>query len=153
MEMSFADHFFDAAIAIESIMNMPNRGQVLTRICRSLRPGGRLVLTDAFARGPIPVEKLPAIDRFYSAFMCTMVQAEDYPPLLRRAGLWFEEILDISDQTIQKSWTLLSRRFIELRPQLNAMFGNEMAKLFDTTELLDIPELGYLMVVAKRPKE
>ena len=153
MEMSFCGSFFDAVIAIESMQQMPDREQVLTHICRSLRPGGRLVLTDAFVRGTIPAEKLPVIDRFRNSFMFTMVQAEDYPPILRRAGLWFEEILDISDQTMQKSMSWLSRQHGEMRPQLNAVLGDEMTELLDTTELVDIPELGYLMVVAKRPKE
>lgn len=153
MEMTFPERFFDAAIALESIIHMPDRGQVLTQICRSLRPGGRLALTDSFARAPIPAEKLPVIDRFCNDFMCTMVQAEDYPPLLRRAGLWFEEILDISEQTVRKSFIWFARRMSELQPGLNAMFGDEMTGRFDATGLIDIPELGYLMVVAKRPKK
>lgn len=33
------------------------------------------------------------------------------------------------------------------------MFGDEMTGRFDATSLIDIPELGYLMVVAKRTKE
>lgn len=151
LEMAFPDESFDAAIAIESMMNMPDRERVLTRICRSLRPGGRLVLTDAFARGPVPADKRPAVDRFFDGFRCSMVWPEDYPPLLRRSGLWFEELVDITDHTMRKSWTLLSERFVRLRPRLSAVYGEEMARTFDTTELLDVRELGYLLVVAKRP--
>lgn len=137
MEMSFPAQSFDAAIALESMIHMPDRGQVLAQIYRSLQPGGRLVLTDFFERAPIPALKQVAVDRWGNNLMMTMVQAEDYPPLLRQAGLWFEEILDISEQTIQKS--------------LNSSSTIEMARRFDTTEITDVPELGYLMVLAKRP--
>jgi cyclopropane fatty-acyl-phospholipid synthase-like methyltransferase len=149
MEMTFPEQFFDAAIALESIIHM-DRGQVLTHICRSLRPGGRLVLTDMFTRAPIPAEKLPAVERFCNDFMYTMVQAEDYPPLLRHAGLWFEEILDISEQTVRKSNIEFSKMINEFQSEISAMFGDNR---FDATGLIDIPELGYLMVVAKRPKK
>lgn len=152
LEMSFPDNSFDGAIAIESMMNMPDRERVLTRIGRSLRPGGRVVLTDAFARGPVPADKQPAVDRFFDGFTCSMVMAEDYPPLLRRAGLWFEELVDITEHTMRKSWTILSERFTRLAPQLSAVYGDEMAARFDTTDLLDVTALGYLMVVARRPQ-
>ncbi|MGH3805755.1 MAG: SAM-dependent methyltransferase [Pseudonocardiaceae bacterium] len=46
MTLPFPAQSFDAAIALESFFHMPDRGQVLVQICRSLRPGGRLVLTD-----------------------------------------------------------------------------------------------------------
>ncbi|MBV9163757.1 MAG: methyltransferase domain-containing protein [Pseudonocardiales bacterium] len=51
MEMLFPAQSFDAAIALESIPHMPDRGQVLTQICRSLRPGDRPVLTDFLQSG------------------------------------------------------------------------------------------------------
>jgi hypothetical protein len=91
------------------LRHMPDRGQVLAQICRSLRPGSRLVLTDSFARAPIPVAKQPTVNRFFNYPMATIVQAEDYPPLLRHVGLWFEEILDISEQTLRNSYIWWSR--------------------------------------------
>jgi len=145
MEMPFPAESFDAAIALESIPHMPDRGQVLTQICQSLRPGGRLVLTDSFERAPIPAAKQPVVDRLFNNFMSTLVRAEDYPPLLRHAGLWFEEILDISEQTLPKSYSWL-------QPELETtMFGDDVTGRFDGMDLI-IPEVGYLMVLAKRPK-
>jgi ubiquinone/menaquinone biosynthesis C-methylase UbiE len=146
MELPFPARYFDAAIAIESFFHMPDRGQVLAQICRVLRPGGRLVLTDSFERAPIPVAKQPTVNRLYS--MATIVQAEDYPPLLRNAGLWFEEILDISERTLRDSYIRWSR-WTKLH---NLDQGDERtAGRIDIEDLIDIPELGYLMVVAKRP--
>lgn len=149
MELPFPAQSFDAAIALESFPHMPDRGQVLTQICRVLRPGGRLVLTDLFARAPIPAAKQPTADRFLNYFMSTVAQAEDYPPMLRHAGLWFEEILDISEQTLRKSFIWLSGRMSQAQPDLEAMFGDEMTDRFDVADMIDVPEVGYLMVVAK----
>jgi O-methyltransferase StaMB len=148
MELPFPTQSFDAAIAIESFFHMPDRGQVLVQIGRSLRPGGRLVLTDSFERAPIPIAKQPTVNRFFNP-MATVVQAEDYPPLLRHAGLWFEEILDISEQTLRNSYIWWSR----WTKRQNLEQGDEMAAdWLHVADLIDIPELGYLMVVAKRPE-
>jgi O-methyltransferase StaMB len=149
MELPFPAQSFDAAIALESFFHMPDRGQVLAQICRSLRPGGRLVLTDSFERAPIPVAKKLTVNRIFNS-MATMVQAEDYPPLLRHAGLWFEEILDISEQTLLNSYIWWSR----WTKRQNLDQGDEMAAdRLDVEDLIDVPELGYLMVVAKRPEK
>lgn len=146
IKLPFPAQSFDVAIALESFFHMPDRGQVLAQICRSLRPGGRLVLTDSFARAPIPVAKQHTVNRFFNS-TATMVQAEDYPPLLRHAGLWFEEILDISEQTLRNSYIRWSR----WTKRQNLDQGDEMAAdRLDVEDLIDIPELGYLMVVAKR---
>jgi cyclopropane fatty-acyl-phospholipid synthase-like methyltransferase len=152
MEIPFPAQSFDSAIALESIIHM-DRGQVLTQICQSLRPGGRLVLTDMFERTPIPAAKRPAADQIFNNLMLTLAQAEDYPPLLRRAGLRFEEILDISEHSIPKSRAWLSELTNEIRSNFEAMFGDEMARRLDVSDdVIDMPELGYLMLVAKRPK-
>lgn len=153
MELPFLAQSFDAAIALESIMHMPDRGQVLAQISRSLRPGARLVLTDLYERAPIPPAEKPAVDRFINDFMATMVQVEDYPPMLRHAGLWLEEILDISEQTLRKSLIWLSERIKKVQPTFVDRFGDEMADRFDTADVIDIPELGYLLLVAKRAEE
>ncbi|MBV9030945.1 MAG: class I SAM-dependent methyltransferase [Pseudonocardiales bacterium] len=100
MELPFPAQYFDAAIALESFFHMPDRGQVLARIRRSLRPGGRLVLTDSFERAPIPVAKQPTVNRFYSHSMATIVQAEDHPPCS-----------ETRDCGSRRSWTSVSRRF------------------------------------------
>ncbi|MGH3848752.1 MAG: hypothetical protein ACRDRT_03445, partial [Pseudonocardiaceae bacterium] len=66
---------------------------------------------------------------------------------------WFEEILDISEQTLRKSFIWFSARIRQAQPDLEAMFGDEVADRFDVADMVDVPELGYLMVVAKRLEE
>jgi ubiquinone/menaquinone biosynthesis C-methylase UbiE len=143
MEMPFPAQSFDAAIALESILHMPDRGQVLSQICRSLRPGGRLVLTDFFERAPMPAAKQPVVDRFLNKIMVTVARAEDYPSLLRHAGMWFDEILDISEQTMAKS--IAWRRWVYEKD----FADEEMIRQSEGAEAI-IPEIGYLVVVGHR---
>jgi cyclopropane fatty-acyl-phospholipid synthase-like methyltransferase len=146
MEMSFPAQSFDAVIAIESIIHMPDRGRVLAQVSRLLRPGGRLVLTDMFERAPIPPGKQPVIDRFINKLlMATLVRVEDYPPLLRDAGLCFEEIVDITEHSVRK--TLMHTLGLISASQL-PIFDNTHRS--DITALINMPEFGYLMLVAKR---
>jgi O-methyltransferase StaMB len=143
MEMPFPTQSFDAAIALESIIHMPDRGQVLSQISRSLRPGGRLVLTDFFERAPVPAAKQPAVDRFLNDIMVTVARAEDYPSLFRHAGMWFDEILDISEQTMVKTASWRQSIFE------NVVGDEKLIHLSKRGKIL-IPEIGYLMVVGHR---
>lgn len=143
MEMPFPAQSFDAAVALESIAHMPDRGQVLSQICRSLRPGGRLVLTDFFERAPVPAAKQPVVERFLSNIMATVARAEDYPPLFRRAGMWFDEILDISEQTMAKTIAWRQSIFKDV------VGDEEIIHLSEGVEMI-IPEIGNLMVVGHR---
>jgi O-methyltransferase StaMB len=149
MEMQFPAQSFDAAIALESIMHM-DRGQALTQICQSLRPGGRLVLTDIFERVSIPAARRPTVDRICKILGITLVRVEDYPPLLRGAGLLFEEILDISERSVPKSHAWFLDRMNEARQNVET-FDDEIARRLDVIDMDDIPGYGYLMLVAKRP--
>ncbi|PSJ24955.1 SAM-dependent methyltransferase [Streptosporangium nondiastaticum] len=151
MELPFEDGSFDAVIALESIIHMPDRAQVLAHVGRVLRPGGRVVLTDFFERAPIPAAGQAAVRRYLHDFMMTMVTAESYPPLLRGAGLWLEEFLDISDQTLEKTFVLLSERISAAKQRLTEEFGEEMVDQFDPGDLVGIKEFGYLLLVARRP--
>jgi cyclopropane fatty-acyl-phospholipid synthase-like methyltransferase len=150
MEINFPPQSFDAVIAIESIIHMPDRGQVLANIGRLLQPGGRLVLTDIFERAPISATKRSVMDPIINNFlMSTLVRVEDYPPLLRDAGLWFEEILDITEHSVPKSLARMS----ELADEWGVPLNGEVAERSDITKLLEqvnVPEFGYLILVAKR---
>ncbi|MFF1509624.1 SAM-dependent methyltransferase [Streptomyces sp. NPDC058326] len=151
MDLPFAAGSFDAVIALESIIHMPDRARVLRQVARVLRPGGRLVLTDFFERAPIPDAGRPAVERYLREFMMTMVQAEDYPPLLRQAGLWFDELTDISGPTLRRTFIELSARINGSARQLAADYGGELVEQFDPADMTDVEEFGHLLVVAVRP--
>jgi cyclopropane fatty-acyl-phospholipid synthase-like methyltransferase len=150
-QMSLPAQSFDAAIAVESMMHMPNRQDVFSRIAHALRPGGQLALTDTVLRAPVPAGKQTAVDRFFHNFGSSTVPVEDYVAVLQRAGLWCDEMLDVTDHTIRKAWQVLAARLVELRPQLESLYDPDMVRAFDPSDLLDVPQIGYMIIAAHRP--
>jgi len=150
MDLDFASESFDAAIAIESIIHMPDREHVLRNICRTLRPGGRLVLTDIFVRAPAGHQRHPAIQKFERNMMVTMADIDDYVAMLHRAGLRFRELRDITDNSMQQTFRTLAR---PVAPGGQAEFLGQQSDpdVFNPAELVGVDEFGCLLAVAERP--
>ncbi|MHC5905157.1 SAM-dependent methyltransferase [Streptomyces sp. S6] len=144
MRQPYADATFDAAFALESMPHMPDRAQALREVRRVLRPGGRLVLTDFFRR-PAHTGDTGAL---CTEMGSTLAELDGYPALLRAAGLEFVELLDISDETVPRSFALLAER---ARALDLADDDVEARCYFDPQALMDPALLGYLLVVARRP--
>jgi len=151
MKLPFPDASFDAAIAIESIFHMPDREQVLSEINRVLRPGGRLVLTDFFERAPIPAETRPAVDRLLRDFIMTLAHAEEYPPMLRRAGLRFVEIVDITEQSVRQTFEQMATQTSKAPEDLQTVFDDEAEQKFSPADMIDVDEFGSLLLTAQKP--
>ncbi|MGC5258909.1 SAM-dependent methyltransferase [Gordonia sp. DT218] len=151
-QISWPPESFDAAVAVESMMHMPDREDVFARIGHALRPGGQLVMTDTVLRAPVPADKQAAVDRFFSSFGSSTIPVEQYVGLLQRSGFWFDEIVDVSTHTIHKAWQVLAARIVELRPQLEALYDADMVRAFDPSDLLDVPQIGYMIIAAHRPR-
>ncbi|ACU37181.1 SAM-dependent methyltransferase [Actinosynnema mirum] len=141
MRLPFEDESFDAVMALESILHMPSREQVLSEARRVLRPGGRLVLTDFFERAPHTPGMHPAIEGFCRTAMTTMADVDDYVPMLHRVGLRVRELLDITEQTMERTW----------RETLEIVSQNDRPVDFDLAELFGVDEFGCLLVAADRP--
>lgn len=149
MKLPFKGESFDAVMALESIGHLPDRQQALTEVCRVLRPGGRIVLTDAFERAPRKEARHPAIDKFCSNFMVTMADVDDYAALLHRSGLRLRSLLDITEQTTQRTCQELAKSV----PGGSRPAGIDPAHLPDQwhpSDMLGVDEFGYLLVVAER---
>ncbi|WP_075731647.1 class I SAM-dependent methyltransferase [Streptomyces acidiscabies] len=144
MQLPYDDDSFDAAFALESMPHMPDRPHVLREVRRVLRPGGRVVLTDFFRR-PAPSDGARAL---HETMGSTSARLDDYPALLRAAGLEFVEMLDITDETVPRSFTELAERAraLDLPPD-----DTEARCYFDPQAVIDPALLGYLLVVARRP--
>jgi ubiquinone/menaquinone biosynthesis C-methylase UbiE len=118
LEMPFEDNSFDHVLALESIVHMPDRVQVLKEIARVLRPGGSLALTDFVERIPASraqgkpslrnrlkgavVEKVrkAALAKVIESWLTApLVLATDYPSFAAAAGLEIVEVTDISQNT------------------------------------------------------
>ncbi|MGW5678478.1 SAM-dependent methyltransferase [Streptomyces sp. NPDC003860] len=145
---------FDAVMALESIGHMPDRETVLKSAARVLRPGGRIALTDFFERAPLPADKQQALDAYFTKFMMTWVgQIDAYPGIVRAAGLRLSSLTDISEQTIRRTYQQVPRSVLDNLPKPADVSQLPEMDQFGAVAigLVDVWELGYLMLVAELP--
>ncbi|AQS66352.1 cyclopropane-fatty-acyl-phospholipid synthase family protein [Streptomyces pactum] len=152
MDLPYEADSFDAAWALESMIHMPDRARVLGEMGRVVRPGGRVVLTDIFERAPIPEHKRAVVEAYYrETLLGPAVTVDDYPGLLRGAGLMVDEIIDISENVMAKTMREASRQKATVPAEIEEMHGDDPAYQLDPGDLAEVWELGYLLVVAHRP--
>lgn len=142
----FEDASFDAVVALESIMHVPDRSEVVAEAARVLRPGGRLVLTDFFERGPILPEQRPALQMLLEGSMMSLSRAGDYPDLLRAAGMTFEEIRDISRHSTRRTFLEMAR----VQQRAAAESGGAADWPDPCAEMVAVDGFGYLLLTARR---
>lgn len=136
--LEFEDSWFDAVYALESMIHMPDRGQVLGQIARVLRPGGRLVLTDFFARGEVP--EWVAAGAMSWCHM-TLADRSRYAEWAGGAGLEIVEDLDITEHVVRQTYLEFAR--------LGDAAGVAPVE-FGWSQLAEVPEIGYLLLTATR---
>lgn len=93
IDLPFPDKSFDASIAIESLLHIPDKLKVFKEIQRVLRPGARLVISDGVARDDA-VNTGSDIELLEAA----MITRETYAQLAADAGLHVTEIADITER-------------------------------------------------------
>ncbi|MFC0599870.1 SAM-dependent methyltransferase [Streptomyces palmae] len=153
MALPFEDASFDAVWMLESVMQMPDRAAAFAEAARVLRPGGRLTLTDNFEREPITEERRPVIEKILKKYLTQSAASfDEYPALLRSAGLRCTEVLDVSAHTTKQSVRRLTEVAMKNFAELEAKVGAEaLAKLKPAEgESMEMPELGYIIVTAER---
>jgi ubiquinone/menaquinone biosynthesis C-methylase UbiE len=151
-ELPFPESSFDAVLAIESIVHMPDLPLVFGEVARVLRVTGRVVLTDFFQKVPLAGERLAIVEAYRRlALNSALLRVEDYPPLLRTAGLHILEYLDITRQTTRHHREML-RAVERQRAELEATYGSEMIDTFVSVfeNCLAISEPSYLLLTAER---
>lgn len=151
-ELPFGNSSFDAVLAIESIVHMPDRRQVFGQLARVLRAGGRLVLTDFYEKFPLVGERLAVVEAYRRFTMnSAFLKLEDYPPMLRKVRLHLVEYLDITRQTARHHREML-RSIESQRAELEDIYGSDMIDSFVSVfeDCLAISEPNYLMLTAER---
>lgn len=100
----FSDSTFDAAFANDVLCHLPGRQGVLREIVRVLKPGGRMLFSDALViGGPISQEEIAA--RSSIGFYIFSPPGEN-ERIIRQAGLRLERAWDTSEHAalIAKRW-------------------------------------------------
>jgi cyclopropane fatty-acyl-phospholipid synthase-like methyltransferase len=98
MSLPFESMSFDNAVALESLIHVPDRMSALREIARVLKPGARFVFSDFVTRNTIsPQEEKVIASVFFSRFISPDILMEN----LRSAGFTTLRSLDLSEGTIR----------------------------------------------------
>ncbi|MEU4804132.1 methyltransferase domain-containing protein [Actinosynnema sp. NPDC023587] len=148
LDLPFDAGAFDAALAFESIVHIPDRVAALRQIARVLKPGARLALTDAFQRGP----EMTQADRFglmkvLAAWRAApLVGFDDYLDFAREAGFETEELSDVSANTKPTNAKVFEAIFDYVREHDDAPAG--LVEIVDS-----VPHFGGELPVGEDDEE
>lgn len=153
MKLPYADASFDAAWAFESMLHMPDHDRFLAEMTRVLKPGGRLVIADFALRGPVDPAGEPVVDAFRTTSqVASLLQIDQYPALLERAGLTLLEITDVSDHA-RPSFAKVVGDLNAARADFVACIGAEAFDAFvgSVQAYSALPQAGYVILTASTP--
>ncbi len=92
--IDFPPQAFDAAVTWLAVHHIPKRPQLLQRIARALRPGGRFYIEDLYERAPF--SSADARDVLEVLYGVTMTGADEYAEDVRAAGFEDVRVVDMT---------------------------------------------------------
>ncbi|MHC3475158.1 SAM-dependent methyltransferase [Streptomyces sp. 7R007] len=150
MDLPYPSGSFDGAWALESMLHMPDKVQVLSEVARVVRPGGRVVIADMVYKAP--ADRAAEVRAQVSTVYASLTPLEEYRGVIERAGLVAEDIRDVTKETFPTNAAfaagLRSRAddFVEIlgAEGYELLIGNQ-------EKIARMPELGYVLITARRP--
>ncbi|MGW0531117.1 SAM-dependent methyltransferase [Streptomyces sp. NPDC003032] len=152
MALPYAAATFDAAWAVEMLFHVPDRLKVLREIHRTVKPGGRVVLTDFVEQQPLTGKEWDLLSQGFA--FSSLLRPEEYGDVISRSGL---EVLKVHDVTAA---TRPNMRWIESRYEADRKrlaehygsdFGDQMDRLLPVGMSIYTEKLGYVIAEARRP--
>lgn len=152
MSLPYPAGTFDAAWAVEMLLHVPDRPTVLREICRTLKPGGRLVLTDYVELEPLTSQEWDLLAQGFA--FSSLLRPNAYGDVIAEAGLEAVRVHNVSAQTKQ-SMRWFTTRYEKDKERLAAHYGPEFAAQMDlmlpTAISIYTDKLGYVIAEARRP--
>jgi ubiquinone/menaquinone biosynthesis C-methylase UbiE len=152
MNLPYPDGSFDGVMSLESMVHMPDKTRVLKEIARVLRPSGRLSLADIVLR-TVPDQRGDSLQEAATTETFSMGKLDEYGELLSEAGLVPLEITDVSEHT-RRSYPYFVAGAESCREDYIRVIGLEEfeKRLEEGRQLELVPEIGYVLIAAKRPE-
>ncbi len=124
--MPFNDETFDAAVAMESLGQIPDNQKVLCEISRVLKPGATFIFSDGYAIRTVD-EKLKEMLYYY--FLTPSIHTRDeLTTFLNSAGFEVKEMTDFTQQTKRSMKELLILIFRN-KNELRKIYGDEFDRI------------------------
>lgn len=154
MNLPYEVETFDAAWALEMLFHVPDRLQVLKEICRTLKPGGRLGLTDFVEQEPLTSQEWELLAQGFA--FSSLLRPGGYGDVIAQAGLEVVSVEDVTAQTKQNMRSI-SARYERDKEQLATVYGSEFAAQMDLMLPIGMSiytdKLGYVIAEARRPHD
>lgn len=153
MALPFPDASFDGVWAVESLTHMSDRAAALSEAMRTLRPGGRLVICDFLLRAPVTGEKAESVRRMCELFRApSLAGPEEYRAAIADAGFVLSEFTDIGEH-VRPTYLALAEALAAVEaPAEEAAAVEFLASVDLLPRIAALPEAGYVLAVARRPK-
>ncbi|RDG38275.1 methyltransferase domain-containing protein [Streptomyces corynorhini] len=152
MDLPFEDGSFDGALAIESLLHMPDQCAALSEIRRVVRPGGRLVVADQCRRRPFTGRDRALFDNMLSVYRIAGINTPDeHAARLAESGWQLLAMTDIGEQ-VRASYGHVAAAFRELAASLDPGGAERIGAAADLMETFGKhPYTGYVLITARRP--
>ncbi|QOC91700.1 SAM-dependent methyltransferase [Micromonospora craniellae] len=149
--LPYPDRCFDAALALEVLVHVPDKAAALDQVHRVLRPGGRLVLAELTLVRPMD----DAQARIWSTMpMSTPPAAPAYVELVRTAGFEVVDVVDAGPH-VRRSHQATREAVARERERLAGTYGPRVLRQVSEAvlDLQAVAEscLGYLLLTAHKP--
>ncbi|OKK14273.1 hypothetical protein AMK16_30980 [Streptomyces sp. CB00455] len=153
MDLPFPDGSFDAVLALESLQNAPDLGQVLRELYRVLRPGGRIAFSDFSLGEPGEPER---VEQFMTTLKLPVLPTlEEWLGHVRGAGFAVEEFTQCGPRVFGMKGKYLHAAMGQ-RDQVAGKFGEERLAEFSRVHRgFFVPrkdQIGYAIVCARKPR-
>jgi ubiquinone/menaquinone biosynthesis C-methylase UbiE len=152
MDLPYEDESFDGAWALESMLHMPDKKQVLSEIARVLRPGGRLAIADMTHRKIVASNGNKQATVTDTTVYAALTEFGEYAKLIEDVGLEPLEVTDVTEETARSNDCFAEWMRIQ-RDEYVAILGEKGYELLlDNQEAISLmPQLGYVLITARRP--